>query len=179
MAGAHGGCGETTPLRIEPHFGKVAEYAVESASRNEPWDILKANEPCAGLANDFGDGGPNPSLIVKSRSLSGRAPRLAREASSDRIHRSAPGGCVELFKIAAPNRRWLQGLVFHPRQENGRSKGFPLDVAHSAASEGQFDGKVEHSGPGAESEIVDGISHMLTHSGKGMRACQTRRIRLR
>ena len=38
----------------------------------------------------------------------------------------------DILKIPGPYRRWLQGLLFHPLQEDGRSVGVPLDVTHSA-----------------------------------------------
>lgn len=68
---------------------------------------------------------------------------------------------VESGDVAAPNRSWLQGRVFHPGQEDGRSIGFALEVAKNAQSgDGETDSELESS-PAAEQadRSDDGISH--------------------
>ncbi len=45
----------------------------------------------------------------------------------------APRSPIEGGKVV-PDRRRLQGLVFHPGHESGRSVCFPLDETHSSIS---------------------------------------------
>jgi hypothetical protein len=68
----------------------------------------------------------------------------------------------KVLKVAAPNRSWLQGLVFHPRHENGRSVGVPLDVTHNpSAGDCEQDSFIEHTDSGAKAEDTrSGKSHM-------------------
>lgn len=162
MGGSHVGCGNTTPLRIEPETGKVSEYAIESKSHSEAWDILKKNEGRLDRGDDPGDCWPDPSLVGFSLLLSCCAPRLARETRSDSVHCSTPLPARESFKRSAPNRCWLQRLVCHPRQENSLSKGFPLDVTHSPCL-GQSDANsfIEHRRSAAKREESEfGMSHI-------------------
>lgn len=75
---------------------------------------------------------------------------LAREACRADNHPINEGACGKSRHVI-PNRRRLQDLIFHPRQEHGLSKGLPLTVAQNARpmsvpSEGELDGDVEHSG---------------------------------
>ena len=93
---------------------------------------------------------PEVARIVGAPAPSGDAERLARIARTDEIHRAAPRAAVEAGKIV-PDRRLIQGLVFHPRHEDGRGEGVPLDVTHSTVSGfGQRKSEVEASGAGAE-----------------------------
>ena len=59
---------------------------------------------------------------------------------------------VECSKVG-PDRRVIQGRVFHPRHETGRGVGFPLDVTDSASA-GLCDShaKIQASGAGAQAE---------------------------
>jgi len=161
VGGSHIGCGKMTPLRIEPERGKVSEYAIESSSSNEPWHILKENDGRLDFPDDPDDCWPDPAVICFAPLPSGGAPRLAREARSDAVHRSTPLPASEMFKIPAPNRCWLQRRVAHPRQENSRSVGFPLDVTHSPRfGHSDANSLVEHARPGAKAEEMEaGISH--------------------
>jgi len=88
--------------------------------------------------------------------------RLARDARNDSVHGPAPRPSVEFGQVAAPNRSRVQGLVFHPRQQNGRTKGFPLDVTHNPAL-GKCEpySEIETADPGAKRKQSDfGISHI-------------------
>ena len=78
--------------------------------------------------------------------------RLARIASSDDVHRAAPRAAVEGGNVV-PDRRRIQGRVFHPRHEDGRGVGVPLDMTHSAISGAcEVQSEVEPAGAGAERE---------------------------
>ena len=93
---------------------------------------------------------PEVARIVRAPALAGDAERLARIARRDEIHRTAPRPAVEAGKIV-PDRRLIQGLVFHPRHEDGRGEGVPLDVTHSTVSGfGQRKSEVEAAGAGAK-----------------------------
>lgn len=140
---------DRTPLRIEPEGGKVSEDVGESSTRSESWDIFQEHDAGSYLANDAGDGGPDPAIISDSASFAGKAPRLTREAGRDEIHAATPRSAVEGCNII-PDRRWIQTRVPHPRHESGRGKGFPLDVAHAtvADTDGELDSQLEAANPG-------------------------------
>ena len=71
-------------------------------------------------------------------------------ACSEDVHRVTPWSAVEGGNVV-PNRRLIQGLIFHPRHEDGRGEGVPLDVTDSTVSGlGQHEAEVETSGAGAE-----------------------------
>ena len=94
--------------------------------------------------------GPEVARIIRSLAPSGDAERLARIARRDEIHRAAPRPAVEAGKVI-PDRRLIQGLVLHPRHEDGRGVGVPPDVTHSTVSGfGQRKSEVEASGAGGE-----------------------------
>ena len=88
--------------------------------------------------------------IVGAPAPAGDAERLARITRRKEIHRAAPRPAVEAGKVV-PDRRLIQGLVLHPRHEDGRSVGVPLDVTHSTVSGfGQRKSEIEASGAGAK-----------------------------
>jgi len=144
------------PLRIEPHLGNATEDVLESSSRNEAWDVFQ-EQPAAGLHvhDDPKDSRPEPAFIFNAFLIARRTPRLARETSTDPVDVSAQRAGVHLRDVAAPNRRWLQARIFHPRQERGRSVAVPLTVTHNAAGpakelESGAEAFVEHSDASGE-----------------------------
>ena len=75
---------------------------------------------------------------------------LAGVPASEDIHCSTPRAAIEGSNIV-PQRCFIQGLVFHPRHEGGRSICFPLDVTNSAIpGTGDGEPEVDPSGSGAE-----------------------------
>src|SRR5262245_10572149 len=76
---------------------------------------------------------------------------LARETGREEIHATAPRAAVEGFKIVG-HRRWIHGLVFHPRHEGRRRVGIPLDVHHGAVllAEGEVESELEATSPGTK-----------------------------
>jgi len=74
------------------------------------------------------------ATVAKSGLLSGDAKGWAGKSRSDDVHHAAKRSGVEVSHIACPNRRRLQARLFHPFQQDGRSVGVPLDVAHNAMS---------------------------------------------
>ena len=113
-------------------------------------DVLEEHPNRSAFRDDPGDVRPEVARVVRSPTLARDTERLARIARTDEIHRAAPRPAVEAGKVC-PDRRLIQGLVFHPRHEDGRGKGVPLDVTHSTVSGlGQDKSEVEASGAGAE-----------------------------
>lgn len=115
-------------------------------------DILEEDEGRFDFADDAGDMRPEVARVVRAPTLARDGERLARIARSDDVHRAAPWAAVETGNIV-PDRRVIQGRVFHPRHESGCGEGFPFDMAHSLIS-GQGDGEPEinATGTGAERE---------------------------
>jgi len=133
VRGAHVGRSDTEPLDIEPAFGQEPENFSKlppSISCPKSPDIFEKDPSGSNLANDAHDGGENPALVLRASAFPSNGHGRAGEASHDAIHGSGPLGPVDILQVAAPNRSWLQGRVFHPGQENGRSIGFPLSVSH-------------------------------------------------
>jgi hypothetical protein len=122
-------------------------------------NIFEEDEPRLSFAKDAVHVGPKVARIAFSQSLAGATERLAGVAGKEAIHMAAPRAAVEGAKVI-PDRRLIQGRVFHPRHESGRGEGFPLNVTNSARAEaeefkGQLHGEVQSAGSGAQAEAVD------------------------
>ena len=118
-------------------------------------DILEEDEGRFDLADDAGDMRPEVARVVGAPAFARDGERLARIARSDDVHRAAPRAAVEGGNVV-PDRRRIQGRVFHPRHENGRGVGIPLDVTHSAISGAcEVQPEVEPAGAGAEREAEE------------------------
>jgi hypothetical protein len=118
-------------------------------------DVLEEHEGRLDLADDAGDMGPKVAQVVRAPTLARDGERLARIARSDDVHRAAPRSAVEGGNVV-PDRRAIQGRVFHPRHEDGRGVGVPLDMTHSAISgEREVQPEVESAGARAEREAEE------------------------
>lgn len=118
-------------------------------------DILEEDEGRFDLADDTGDMRPEMARVVRTPALARDRERLARIARSDDIHRAAPWAAVEGCNIV-PDRRVIQGRVFHPRHESGCGIGFPFDMAHSTISrDGDGEPEVESARAGAEGKAEE------------------------
>ncbi len=118
-------------------------------------DVLEKDEGRFALADDPGDMRPEVARVVHAPALARDGERLARIARSDDVHRAAPRAAVEGGDVV-PDRRRIQGRVFHPRHENGRGVGVPLDMTHSAISGArEVQSEVEPAGAGAEREAEE------------------------
>lgn len=113
-------------------------------------DIFEEDEGRLGLGDNSGDMRPEMARIVRSLTFACNAERLARVARSDDVHRAAPRAAVKGGKVV-PDRRRIQGRVFHPRHEDGCGVGFPFDIAHSTIS-GAGDCEPEVKAAGARTE---------------------------
>jgi hypothetical protein len=167
MGSANGSRGEMTPFRSEPHFGNLVENEIEPAARSEPRDIFKKQQRRFDDDRGFGDVGPEPAMVLGALAFAGGAEGLAGEPRNEAVHHAAKRLPVAVFQIPAPNRRWLQALLFHPRQEAGCSVGIALTVAHSAGFDSEqieagSDSFVEPADSAAKREaICDGTIHVI------------------
>ena len=118
-------------------------------------DILKEHEGRLDLGDDAGDMRPEVARVVGTPALARDGERLARIARSDDVHSAAPRAAVEAGNIV-PDRRAIQGRVFHPRHESGCGIGFPFDMAHSTISrDGDGEPEVESARAGAEGKAEE------------------------
>jgi len=113
-------------------------------------DIFEEDEGWFDFADDAGDMWPEVAGVVRTPAFARHAERLARIARSDDVHRAEPWAAVEAGNVV-PERRVIQGRVFHPRHDNGRGEGVPLDVTHSSIS-GAGNGKPEIEATGTSTE---------------------------
>lgn len=148
------GRAEHAPIRIEPERGQVPENVPDSTSQ-EPWDVLQEDDPGSHLANDSRDVGPDPSGVGLGEALPGGADRLAREACRDEIHDATPRAACEGAHVI-PDRSEIQGLVFHPRHEDGRGESVPLNVAHGSIglADGELEPQIEPTDPRTKSQAI-------------------------
>ena len=115
-------------------------------------DVLEEDEGRLDLANDPGDMWPEVARVIRAPAFARDGERLARIARSDDVHCAAPRAAVEGSNIV-PDRRRIQGRVFHPRHEDGCGVGFPFDMAHSTISgDGDGEPEIEPASAGAKRE---------------------------
>jgi hypothetical protein len=150
--------GRTDFRRCEEACRKAVAHADQSAGdfgeaeAEMMGDIFEEDEGWHALNDDPGDMRPEVARILGAEPFACDGERLARISRSDDVHRAAPRAAIEGSNVV-PDRRAIQGRVFHPRHESGCGEGFPLDMAHSSIS-GHGDGEpeVEPAGAGAERE---------------------------
>lgn len=115
---------------------------------DDSWNILEEEHRGLAFDEDSEDVRPEMALVGCAESLSGGTERLTGEARSDEIHRATPSSAVEGANVV-PDRCATQGRVFHPRHDNGRGVGFPLDVTHSSIlGVDEFEAEFEAGNPG-------------------------------
>ena len=115
-------------------------------------DIFEEDEGRLAFADDARDMRPEVTRVVRAPAFARDGERLARISRSDDVHRAAPRAAVEGSNVV-PDRRRIQGRLFHPCHENGRGVGFPFDMAHSSISgHGNGEPEVEPACAGAERE---------------------------
>jgi len=71
MGGTDFGRTETTPFRIEPHFGKVGEDVVEPSFRDDLGDVLKEDTSRSNLFDDPLEMGPQVSFVFDAVASAG------------------------------------------------------------------------------------------------------------
>ena len=115
-------------------------------------DVFEEDERRLDLVDDPRDMRPEVARVVRPSALPRDGERLARIARSDDVHCATPWAAVETGNVI-PDRRLIQGRLFHPCHENGRGVGFPFDMAHSSISgDGNGEPEVEPACAGAERE---------------------------
>lgn len=115
-------------------------------------NILEEDEGRLDLVDDPGNMGPEMARVIRALSFACNRERLARIARSDDVHRAAPRAAVEGSNVV-PDRRAIQGRVFHPRHESGCGEGFPFDMAHSSISgDGDSEPEVDAASSGTQRE---------------------------
>jgi hypothetical protein len=113
-------------------------------------DIFEEAKRRFDFTDDPGDVGPEMSWVFIAEFSSGDAKRLAWITAMNDIHEAAPRFAVETGKVV-PDRRLIQGLVFHPRHESGCGVGVPLDITNSSISgHGDVESEIEASGASTE-----------------------------
>lgn len=106
-------------------------------------DVFEEDEGRRAFVHDPRDVRPHMPGVVRSAPASGERERLARIARMDDVHAATPASAVE-GRDVVPHRRRTQGRVLHPRHEDGRGIGFPLDVTNSAiGGQGDVEPEVE------------------------------------
>ena len=134
-----------SPFRIEPQAMKVFEDFSETEADMSS-DVFENNNPWSNFSDDSGDIGPEVSGVGFALSVPCLGEGLAWVPGMEDIHSATPRLAIEGLEIV-PYRSRIQRLVFHPRHEQGRSVGFPLDVANSSRSKDCIDSKVESADP--------------------------------
>ena len=162
--------------REQARFCVIAQTAKAGADLGKSqidvaFDVFEEDRSGLHLADDPRDLGPQVAGIVLPAAFAGEAERLAGITGREDMNAAAPCSAVEAAQIV-PDRRWLHGLVFHPRHESGRSMGFPLDETHSAIG-GLGDGKakVKPAISGAEGQAEQGAAPIIRagiYSHKGL-----------
>lgn len=97
MRGTKGARREAIPLCIKPERGQVPEYVSEPVGEEAGY-VLQEDVTWSNLANDSGDFGPEPPLIVLGGALPGEADGLAGEAGGDDV--DALGAGVDVPDVA-------------------------------------------------------------------------------
>jgi len=122
-----------------------------------PNDVFTEDPLWAGLADDPGNVRPKVPGVGFSELLARKAERLARIAGSENIHSPTPRSAVEGAHVR-PERSLIQGLVFHPGHESGRSMCVPLDEANSSVSGlGNAQAELKSAGPGAQGDSIKSL----------------------
>jgi hypothetical protein len=113
-------------------------------------DIFEEHEGWFAFADNSRDLRPQMPWVVRTAPPSGDGEWLARIASKEDVHAITPASAVEGGNVV-PDRSPIQGRVFHPGHEDGRSIGFPLDVTHTAVSaDCEVQREIESGGAGAK-----------------------------
>ena len=140
-------------------------------------DVLSKEDGRAGFNQDAADVGPEVAGIVFAFASAAEGEGLTGISGRDDMNLAAPRSAVEGSQIV-PNRRVIQGLVFHPGHESGRGETVSLDKTHSSiAGFGKVDAEVETSDTGTEGKPAQELrvsggmwSHIRTLSHHGLAA---------
>ena len=126
------------------------------------WDILKKHEFGLRRRNEARDCGPKMPGVVLAPAPSGEAEGLAGVSCGDEQRSEALKVAKDFIAAQGsnviPDRRAIQGRVFHPRHESGRCVAFAFTVQHSSsAGDGELHGGAEHPASCAQVRDVEGM----------------------
>jgi hypothetical protein len=147
---------EQARFDCKAHLLKVPKNGIGSQG-HVTFNVLEETPFGIKLPNDAADVGPEVAWIVFASPVTGKAERLTGISASEDMNLSAPWASVEGGNVT-PERRLIQGLVFHPCHESGCREGFPLDVTNSSITElGNMEAEFEPSDAGAEGNSIKAI----------------------
>lgn len=147
---------EQSALQRKTKSLKVSPNSLGAPFVNHAGHVLDKDEPDSRLDDDPPRGRPQIALIVLAPSFASSAPRLARDAANEAIHKAAPWAAVEGSGIA-PHRARSHETLLHRCDQMRDGEGFPLHHAdRSSTWHCQFDAEIETAAAGAEGEDVDG-----------------------
>ena len=134
-----------------------------------PADIFEEAKRRPDVADDACDVRPEMARVFVAEFSSRDTEGLARIAAMDDIHASTPRFAVEGGNIV-PDRRAIQGLVFHPCHKSGRRIGVPLDVTDSSiGGDGDVEAEIEATCARAEGEAAQDLLFAAGLSASGGR----------
>lgn len=145
--------------REQARFCAVAQFAKACRDFGKsqievPLDVLCEDDARPRLIDDPGDLGPQVPGIVFAAALAGAAEWLAGITGREDMNAAAPRSAIEGSQVI-PDKRAIQGRVFHPRHESGRSMGLPLDETNSPVSGlGDGNAKVEPAISGTQRDAA-------------------------
>lgn len=109
-------------------------------------------------ADDVADERPEVAGIGLGLFSSGNGKWLARITRSDDIHASTPRRWIEGSNVR-PDRRCIQGRVFHARSKDAGRIGFPLDITNgSAFRQREFKSKLKPACAGTQGQHCWGVT---------------------
>jgi hypothetical protein len=154
---------EKSCLTLVAHCSQVSPNIVEGESKMA-FDVLEEDVSRPALRDNAGDFGPEPSGVTLAEPLACGGHCGAGISSADETHSCKWAG-IELLQVAAPNRRRLQDLVLHPRQEHGRGVGVPLNGTYQACSQsGEPQPELDPTDSGGEAEDRNWFGRSHTHA---------------
>ena len=145
-------------MLIDPSPSMIpATYASRAVSVGavQTLHVFEEQEPRAAIVCDPDEFIKKAAAFsVKPGAASGHGQVLAREAANDAIHRATPGASVEGAYVG-PDRRVIQGAVFHARRQDAGGIRLPLQVTDGASLDAQVgepgsQSDAEHSDAGKE-----------------------------
>jgi hypothetical protein len=106
-----------SPIRIEPHLGKISKDTLKPSPSSEHWGVLHIDESGSYFANDTGHFLPESRLLAfDSCTFPGCADVLAGESSRHHVNTSAPSSSVKGSHVI-PDRERLETPVVLTRHE--------------------------------------------------------------
>lgn len=130
------GRAEHTPLRIEPHAGKVFENDVEP-SRSEMRAVFDEDKFRRNLRDDSRELAPEPRLLAgESTAITSARDVLTRESTADDVDEPAPRLAVKSDNVI-PDRKPREDAIALSGEQHAAAVGINLDSADGHVSEEQ------------------------------------------